>query len=156
MKLRDRVGAEHPLKADAGCRNTVFNSQSANRRGIRGEDDRSGAQFPRGISGRNPGDVNAPSTNIASFCAEKLTGTQLWRELKLMNQLGVTRGQMSGNRKFRASALTLRLLCLLEKFENSAREIPAILRLLGNPPSRLLRPPQPVDVVPLGVTFVTV
>ena len=28
VKLRDRVGAEHPLKADAGCRNTVFNSQA--------------------------------------------------------------------------------------------------------------------------------
>ena len=26
MKLRDRVGAEHPVKADAGCRNTVFNA----------------------------------------------------------------------------------------------------------------------------------
>ena len=26
VKLRDRVGAEHPLKADAGCRNTVFNA----------------------------------------------------------------------------------------------------------------------------------
>jgi putative protease len=24
----------------------------------------------------------------------EITGTQLWRELKLMNQLGVTRGQM--------------------------------------------------------------
>jgi putative protease len=28
VKLRDRVGAEHMLKADAGCRNTVFNSQT--------------------------------------------------------------------------------------------------------------------------------
>ena len=28
VKLRDRVGAEHPLKADVGCRNTVFNSQA--------------------------------------------------------------------------------------------------------------------------------
>ena len=26
MKLRDRVGAEHPVKADVGCRNTVFNA----------------------------------------------------------------------------------------------------------------------------------
>ena len=26
VKLRDRVGAEHGLKADAGCRNTVFNA----------------------------------------------------------------------------------------------------------------------------------
>src|SRR5207245_2369787 len=28
VKLRDRVGAEHPLKADAGCRNTVFNARA--------------------------------------------------------------------------------------------------------------------------------
>src|SRR6185369_2269644 len=26
VKLRDRMGAEHPLKADVGCRNTVFNA----------------------------------------------------------------------------------------------------------------------------------
>jgi len=26
VKLRDRVGAEHPLKADVGCRNTLFNA----------------------------------------------------------------------------------------------------------------------------------
>jgi putative protease len=28
VRLRDRVGAEHVLKADAGCRNTVFNSRA--------------------------------------------------------------------------------------------------------------------------------
>ncbi len=28
VRLRDRVGAEHPLKADAGCRNTVYNSRA--------------------------------------------------------------------------------------------------------------------------------
>ena len=28
VKLRDRVGAEHVLKADAGCRNTVFNARA--------------------------------------------------------------------------------------------------------------------------------
>jgi len=26
----------------------------------------------------------------------EISGTQLWRELKLFNQLGVTRGQMAG------------------------------------------------------------
>ena len=51
VKLRDRVGAEHPLKADAGCRNTVFNSSGADRRGIRVEDARARREtFPRGIS----------------------------------------------------------------------------------------------------------
>ena len=28
VRLRDRVGAEHPVKADAGCRNTVFNARA--------------------------------------------------------------------------------------------------------------------------------
>ena len=27
VTLRDRVGVEHPLQADAGCRNTVFNGR---------------------------------------------------------------------------------------------------------------------------------
>src|SRR3954469_20033066 len=26
VKLKDRVGMEHPLKADVGCRNTLFNA----------------------------------------------------------------------------------------------------------------------------------
>jgi hypothetical protein len=28
LRLRDRVGAEFPVKADAGCRNTVFNNRA--------------------------------------------------------------------------------------------------------------------------------
>ena len=28
VKIRDRVGAEHPIKADVGCRNTVFNARA--------------------------------------------------------------------------------------------------------------------------------
>ncbi|MHC5720544.1 MAG: U32 family peptidase, partial [Nostoc sp.] len=28
VRLKDRVGLEHPLKADAGCRNTVFNARA--------------------------------------------------------------------------------------------------------------------------------
>ena len=26
VKLRDRVGMDHPLKADVGCRNTLYNA----------------------------------------------------------------------------------------------------------------------------------
>ena len=31
---------------------------------------------------------------IARLLRGEITGAQLWRELKLLNQLGVTRGQM--------------------------------------------------------------
>jgi putative protease len=45
--------------------------------------------------------LNEPAAEVAATIARyrqllrgEITGTQLWRELKLSNQLGVTRGQM--------------------------------------------------------------
>ena len=95
VKLRDRVGAEHPLKADAGCRNTVFNSQA-----------QTGAEFVERLLALGVGNfrvefLNETPEEVARTVAKyrqllrgEISGTQLWRELKLFNQLGVTRGQM--------------------------------------------------------------
>jgi len=95
VKLRDRVGAEHPLKADAGCRNTVFNSQA-----------QTGAEFVDrmlALGVRNfrieflnetAEEVVRTITKYRQLLRGEISGTQLWRELKLFNQLGVTRGQM--------------------------------------------------------------
>jgi putative protease len=96
VRLRDRVGAEHPLKADAGCRNTVFNSQA-----------QTGAEYAArmielGVKHFRVEFLNEPPEQVAQTIAQyrqllrgEISGTQLWRELKLFNQLGVTRGQMS-------------------------------------------------------------
>ncbi len=95
VKLRDRVGAEHPLKADAGCRNTVFNSQA-----------QTGAEFVEGLLARgvnnfrveflneSPEEIERVLTKYRQLLRGEISGSQLWRELKLFNQLGVTRGQM--------------------------------------------------------------
>jgi putative protease len=95
VKLRDRVGAEHPLKADAGCRNTVFNSQA-----------QTGAEFVErllalGVKNfrveflnESPDEVVRTISKYRQLLRGEISGTQLWRELKLFNQLGVTRGQM--------------------------------------------------------------
>ncbi|HTB85033.1 MAG TPA: DUF3656 domain-containing protein [Candidatus Sulfotelmatobacter sp.] len=95
VRLRDRVGAEHPLKADAGCRNTVFNSQA-----------QTGAEFVErllalGVRNFRIEFLNEPPEEVMKTIAKyrqllrgEISGTQLWRELKLFNQLGVTRGQM--------------------------------------------------------------
>jgi putative protease len=95
VKLRDRVGAEHPLKADAGCRNTVFNSQA-----------QSGAEYVEkmlqlGVRNFRVEFLNEPAAEVERTIAKyrqllrgDITGTELWRELRLFNQLGVTRGQM--------------------------------------------------------------
>ena len=97
VRLRDRVGAEHPLKADAGCRNTVFNSQA-----------QTGAEFVArllalGVKNFRVEFLNESAEEVTRTISKyrqllrgEISGTQLWRELKLFNQLGVTRGQMAG------------------------------------------------------------
>jgi putative protease len=93
--LRDRVGAELPLKADAGCRNTVYNNRA-----------QTGAEYLTRFL-----DLGARAFRIEFIhetadevvrtlgCYRQLlrgemSGADLWRELKVLNQLGVTRGQL--------------------------------------------------------------
>lgn len=99
VQLKDRVGARHPLKADAGCRNTVFNSQA-----------QTGAEFferfrTLGASrfrieflNETPDEVERTITQYRRLFRGEIAGSQLWRELKLVNQLGVTRGQLASAR----------------------------------------------------------
>jgi len=95
VRLRDRVGAEHVLKADAGCRNTVFNSRA-----------QTGAEHVArlvelGVSKFRIEFVSETADEVArtigmyrALLRGEVTGAHLWRELKLQNQLGVTRGSM--------------------------------------------------------------
>jgi U32 family peptidase len=97
VKLRDRVGMEHPLKADVGCRNTVFNARA-----------QTGAEYVAQLAALGVRQfriefVNETAEEVAKVISQyerllrgEINGSQLWRELKLVNQLGVTRGQMQG------------------------------------------------------------
>jgi U32 family peptidase len=96
VKLRDRVGAEHILQADAGCRNTVFNGSA-----------QTGAEFvPHLIDAgarhfrveflqETPAQVEETLRRYQQLLQGTLAGTQLWKQLKLHNQLGVTRGTLA-------------------------------------------------------------
>ena len=95
LKLRDRVGAEHPVKADVGCRNTVFNALAQTgaeyvmrmvELGVR--------HFRIEFLNETPEQVTRTIGQYRRLLRGEITGTQLWRELKLFNQLGVTRGQI--------------------------------------------------------------
>ena len=97
VRLRDRVGAEHPLKADVGCRNTVFNSQAQTGAeyvarmlalGVR--------HFRIEFLNETPEQVKQTMAKYTQLLRGELDGGALWRQLKLHNQLGVTRGQMAG------------------------------------------------------------
>jgi putative protease len=100
VKLRDRVGAEHPVKADVGCRNTVFNAMA-----------QTGAEYVSkmialGVRHFRVEFLNEAPEQVARTIASyrqllrgDITGAQLWRELKLLNQLGVTRGHFAGDHR---------------------------------------------------------
>jgi len=95
VKLRDRVGAEHTLKADAGCRNTVFNSQTQTGAEYTARMIELGVRnFRVEFLDESPETVERTLAKYRQLMRGELDGTQLWRELKLFNQLGVTRGQM--------------------------------------------------------------
>ncbi len=95
VRLRDRVGAEHVLKADAGCRNTVFNSRAQTgaehvarlvELGVR--------KFRIEFVSETADEVAKTIGMYRALLRGEISGAQLWRELKLQNQLGVTRGSM--------------------------------------------------------------
>lgn len=97
VRLRDRAGAQHALKADAGCRNTVFNSlaqtgaefyEQFHRLGVR--------KFRIEFLNETPEQVRQTIAQYRKLLRGEIAGGQLWRDLKAVNQLGVTRGQMAG------------------------------------------------------------
>jgi putative protease len=100
VKLRDRLGMEHPLTADVGCRNTLYNAvpQSAAeavpqllKRGVR--------DFRLELLADSPAAEIARIIDIyRQLLAGRMSGREVWRELKASNRVGVTRGTMEERR----------------------------------------------------------
>jgi putative protease len=96
VKLRDRVGMEHPLKADVGCRNTLYHAVP-----------QTSAEYLPGIVARGArhlrieflDDSPEAVTRIIGLYRESLAGRRdpkhLWRDLKASSKYGVTRGQLA-------------------------------------------------------------
>jgi putative protease len=95
VKLRDRVGAEHLIKADVGCRNTVFNARA-----------QSGAQFAQRLlaAGLRRFRVEFLSENrtevrhlirvYRQLLKGQIPGEEVWRDMRVHLQLGVTKGTL--------------------------------------------------------------
>ena len=95
VRLRDRVGAEHVLKADAGCRNTLYNARAqTGAEFVERLLDAGLRQFRLEFAQETAAEVRTTVARYRALLRGEITGTQLWQELKLLHQLGVTRGQM--------------------------------------------------------------
>lgn len=95
VQLRDRVGMEHTLKADVGCRNTLYNAvpQSAAElaatlveRGVR--------DFRIELLNETAGEVRRTIDLYRNLLAGRATGREVWTQLKALNHIGVTRGPL--------------------------------------------------------------
>jgi len=93
VELRDRVGVAHPLRADVGCRNTVFNAvpqtgarffQRLEEAGLR--------DFRIELLGESEEEAVRVIGAYRALLGGESGGEDLWRELRAESQLGVTHG----------------------------------------------------------------
>lgn len=100
VKLRDRIGMEHALKADVGCRNTLYNAvpQSAA--------EAVPALLARGVrhfrvellEDASADEISEVLHLYGELLAGRLPGQQVWSRLKASNRVGVTRGTLEERR----------------------------------------------------------
>lgn len=99
VELRDRIGMEHPLTADVGCRNTLFNAtpQSSaevtpllQQRGL--------STFRIELLYDEPARIRKILTLYCQLLAGKINGSDVWKELQASNRVGVTRGTLEERR----------------------------------------------------------
>jgi U32 family peptidase len=95
IDLRDRAGASFPVVADAGCRNTVYNSIPQSGAEYIGRMQQLGLHRFRVDLLRETADQVEPLlSQYARVIAGLDDGRETWRKLRAMNQLGVTRGTL--------------------------------------------------------------
>lgn len=99
VKLRDRTGVEHPLTADVGCRNTLFNAtpQSAAEAvpallaaGVRA--------FRVELLETTGKPLRKTIGLYRDLLAGRVTPKDVWRDLQASNRVGVTRGTLEERR----------------------------------------------------------
>ncbi|MEM9215633.1 MAG: DUF3656 domain-containing protein [Cyanobacteria bacterium P01_F01_bin.150] len=95
VELRDRTGAQHILHADAGCRNTVYNSRAQTGAEFTHQLIKAGLRYVRVEFLKESGaEVKEAIAMYQNVIDGAMSGTEVWKRLKLQNQLGVTRGQL--------------------------------------------------------------
>jgi putative protease len=99
VQLRDRVGSEHPLKADVGCRNTLYNAVP-----------QSAAEVVPQLLGRGvcelriefldetPAEMIRILNLYRDLLSDRIPGEEVWRRLNAANRVGVTRGTLEERR----------------------------------------------------------
>jgi putative protease len=96
VRVVDHLGARHMIKADAGCRNTVFNARAQTGAEFAKQFLQAGVRhFRIDVLDETPRHLDTLVQRYRDLLEGRLEGESLWKELKLVNQLGVTRGTLA-------------------------------------------------------------
>lgn len=99
VHLSDRVGMKHPLRADVGCRNTLFNAVAQTGAGYFSELRAAGLRnFRVELLEESAGETTAILHAYSSLLSGETEGVDLWRSLRARSQLGVTTGTLEERR----------------------------------------------------------
>jgi len=99
VQLRDRVGMEHPLTADVGCRNTLFNARAQSAAEVVPELLAHGVRdFRIELLEESPGEIRQIVRLYQELLAGRRAAGDVWQELSASNRVGVTRGTLEEHR----------------------------------------------------------
>ena len=99
VQLRDRVGSEHPLKADVACRNTLFNAVPQSGADVVGTLLEQGIRdFRVECLEESPTAVRQILGLYRNLLAGRIRSEDVWRTLHAANRVGVTRGTLEQRR----------------------------------------------------------
>ncbi|MBL8816071.1 MAG: U32 family peptidase [Planctomyces sp.] len=99
VELRDRTGVDHPLVADVGCRNTLFNAVPQSSAEITGELQRLGiTQFRLELLREMETQVSEIVRLYERLLLGQVNSSIVWKTLNASNRVGVTRGTLEADR----------------------------------------------------------
>ena len=99
VELRDRTGMEHPLIADVGCRNTLFNAVAQSSAEIVPDLRQAGVtRFRIELLRETPEEIQRLVDLYRALLEGRETGPNVWQSLHAMNRVGVTRGTLEPRR----------------------------------------------------------
>lgn len=99
VELRDRIGMEHRLLADVGCRNTLFNAVPQSSAEVVSELLARGVRhFRVELLDESPHDIRLVLDAYRDLLAGQVEGRDVWQQLNAANRVGVTRGTLEERR----------------------------------------------------------
>ncbi len=99
VELRDRTGVDHPLIADVGCRNTLFNAVAQSSAEVVSDLLLSGVRrFRIELLRESPEELRNLLSLYRLLLNGAVSGEDVWKSLNALNRVGVTRGTLESKR----------------------------------------------------------